>query len=48
VQFRLFLTPSYLGLVTLLLTLLVVMVSFFGGDKYLEKPILELLGNSSC
>ncbi len=48
VQFRLFLTPWYLSLVTILISILVILVSYIGGGKYLKKPILELLGNSSC
>lgn len=48
IQFRLYITSGFVISVMILLSLLVLLVTKVGGRKFLRRPILDLLGTSSC
>jgi len=48
IQFRLHVTPTFVLLVMALLSILVLLVTRVGGEKFLRRQILDLLGTSSC
>jgi hypothetical protein len=48
IQFRLHVTLTFVLLVMALLSILVFLVTRVGGEKFLRRPILDLLGTSSC